>query len=160
MLFKPNNFGYWMPLGVRGKKITSPQPNTLDKSRKLDFTIAFAHGLPETDEQLSAIIDTMSPKFHLPFVRSQLTIARNAMSQSSAPYPLSFRDLEMWAAASDAAYANHAYNQKATDKNAGRLGQHRPKLMQVPRIRDELLLHKSSKKSHQTPSFLSGRSGI
>lgn len=42
------------------------------------------------------------------------------MSQSSAPHPLSFRDLEMWAVASDAAYADHAHNQKATDKNAGK----------------------------------------
>lgn len=118
MLFKPNTLGYLDAIRGQRQKDNQFANKYIEQIKEIGFN--FCSGLPETDEQLNAIIETMSPKFHQPFVRGQLDIARNAMSRTSALHPLSFRDLEMWAAASDAAYANHAHYHKSAVKNAGK----------------------------------------
>jgi hypothetical protein len=106
-VFKPDLHGYREV--VRGKRQKKEQSCVNYMSHIRDLGYQHWVGIPISEEVFLLIIDTMLPEHRQNCIKSYC-MSRAALERSPAARPISFMDLERWAAQSDAELINAKYH--------------------------------------------------
>jgi hypothetical protein len=115
-VFKPDLHGYREV--VRGKRQKKDQSCVNYLSHIRDLGYQHWVGIPTSEEVFLLIIDTMLPEHRQNCMKSYW-MSRAALERSSSARPISFMDLERWAAQSDAELINAKHHRGSVNNVRG-----------------------------------------